>query len=615
MRQFEKSLASLFIAASVMASGAIAFSLTKPDAGDQTNRLLSTFASERAMTRFVEESMQNQKYSYGIGEQPMLMTPESPSSDSEASHSGTNVQVAGVDELDTVKTDGQYIYIANSTGVSIVRAYPPELLSNVTFIDKSYLGSFVNDTMSAYFTGIFVLPGKLITVAYVQDTSHWNTYLVKAAYSAWVPTEQWTIVSVFDIEDPAHPTLIYTAGVTGWSSTGRLIGDTVYLVSQTAICIRNNETLAPRVLDGPIAKDLPLDKIHYDPEMRDASSFTSILAVDTGSRTENCISIITGYSSILYMSTASIFLTVQRWTGAMVMLDSTWAAPEDNLGSTTIYKIAFTGLSMAPVASADVKGWVHDQFSLDEKDSYLRVATTTSWVNRSNAVFILDKNLRLIGSLDGIAKGESIFSARFVDDALYLVTFRSMDPLFVIDLSIPSLPRVVGALTMPGFSDYLHPLDRDHILGIGSLNGSAKISIYDVSDPVNPVETAQWTLEGYGSSHAIYDHKEVLYDAGMGLLVVPISGYNWSFDGSSRYVNGEFVFNVSASGEIELRGSVALEQSTNYYYGIRRALYIEDCLYTISSSTIRVSRLSDLTQIASLVYDDSSSYYWRAMVG
>ncbi len=612
MRQLEKSLASLVIVACVMASGAIVISLTKPGAGDRSSLFLSTFASEEALKGFVEDSMQNQRHSYGIGEQPML-TPKSPSSDSDLSHSGTNVQVAGVDELDMVKTDGQYIYVANSTGVSIVRAYPPELLSNVTFIDRSYLGPFVNDTMSVYFTGLFVLPGKLITVSCAQDLYYWRTYSPTEAYVAWAPTEQWSIVSVIDIADPAHPTLEYTAGVTGWPSSGRLVGDTVYLVTSDTIGIWENRTLAPRVLEGSIAKDLSLSKIRYDPEMKDAHSFTSILAVDTSSRTENCESIITGYSSTMYMSTASIFLTVQKWGGMRVMAGSASLAPEDDFGSTTIYKVAFDGLSMTPVASADVRGWVHDQFSLDEKDSYLRVATTTSWSNQSSAVYVLDENLHLVGSLVGIAQGESIYSARFVDDTLYLVTFRRTDPLFVIDLSIPSLPRVVGELTMPGFSNYLHPMDKDHILGIGSLDGNVKISVYDVSNPTAPVEAAQWVLEGYSSSYAIYDHKEVLYDGGLGLLVVPISGYSWSYNGSMDSVNGEFVFNVSVDNGIELRGIVTFGQNTNYY-GLRRALYIEDCLYTVSGSTIKASLLSDLTEVASLVYDDSSSYYWRAMV-
>ena len=274
---------------------------------------------------------------------------------------------------------------------------------------------------------------------------------------------------------------------------------------------------------------------------------------------------------------------------------------------------------MKAVARGDVDGWLLNQFAMDEKEPYLRLATTNELVHPaegtsiSNSVFVLDSDLNIVGSLTGIAPTEWIYSARFIDDTLYLVTFRQMDPLFVISLKDPTNPKIVGELEMPGFSSYLHPVDATHVLGIGSENNSIKVSLYDVSDPTAPIEQSKYVLDGftYSWSEALYDHKAVLFDLEKKLLVIPIYGYGeyWTEDDvwSWSYISGALVLEVSLEQGISYRGMIDHQVEDNYnyshYYGIvSRSLYIDDYLYTISDTSIKASMLSDLSEISFLIY-------------
>jgi uncharacterized secreted protein with C-terminal beta-propeller domain len=251
---------------------------------------------------------------------------------------------------------------------------------------------------------------------------------------------------------------------------------------------------------------------------------------------------------------------------------------------------------------------------MDEKDSYLRIATTTDWVDMKNNVYVLNATLVQVGAVEDIAPDERIYAARFVGDTLYLVTFRQIDPLFVIDLSDPSDPKILGELVMPGFSSYLHPVDEDHVLGIGSENSTVKVALYDVSDPANPVETSKVTLNGSSWTMASYEHKAVLFDKEMELLVIPVSTYWYSDDWTDYgYWNGAIVFRVSIEEGISIRGTIEHTTSAQGYSGeIQRSLYIEDYLYTIGYMQLKVSSLDDLSEVGSIVLGSYPDYYYAA---
>jgi len=607
MDPLKKACAGLVIAATMISSGLVALVWTQTNQTSDDTAVLGSFSSKYELSRFVKDAWRYQGSLYGDprGESDLsLISKDAPS------YSRTNVQVAGVDELDIVKTDGEYIYVTSNGGVSVVRAYPPDQLANITLINQSKLGMNSDKPLSVSFEGVFVVSGKLVVITSWWEYSQVYTLKADNAVSYRQFDGPWTSVSVFDMTDPSEPKLELSASISGWRLAARLIDQTVYVIAQSSVLIAENMTALPEVIIGGAREEIPVSEIRYDPEMKDACTFTNFLAVDVTEKTEKHMSVLSGYSSTVYVSMNAIYFTVQKWQGVLMSFDSREVAEDADTTRTTIYRITFDGLTMTASARGDVRGWLLNQFSMDENGQYLRVATTTGWINASSSVYILDSDLQTIGALKGIAPDERIYSSRFVGDTLYLVTFRQVDPLFVIDLSPPN-PKVVGELTMPGFSTYLHPVDQNHVLGIGSENGKAKISLFDVSDRSNPVEQSKWILTDYQRSSAVWDHKEVLVDLERNLLVIPILAQNWSNDYlSSRTINAAFVFNLSVEDGIQLRGVVEFGGNLSYYSGLRRSLYIGDYLYTISSSTIKVNLLTDLSDVASITYYEQSMPYY-----
>lgn len=226
-----------------------------------------------------------------------------------------------------------------------------------------------------------------------------------------------------------------------------------------------------------------------------------------------------------------------------------------------------------------------------------------------NHVYVLDGDLKIVGKLEDMAGGERIYSVRFLGDKAYMVTFRQTDPLFVIDLSIPTNPKVLGYLKIPGVSDYLHPYDETHVIGVGrdaSEQGritGMKLSLFDVSNVSSPIEVSKYIIGGQGtSSDALYDHKAFLFDKKKNLLVIPVSEYgaNWQ-----NYWQGAYVFNLDLANGFALKGKIThmnnINSSETYYYDytsqIRRSLFIENTLYTISNKMVKMNSLSDLSEI------------------
>ena len=173
--------------------------------------------------------------------------------------------------------------------------------------------------------------------------------------------------------------------------------------------------------------------------------------------------------------------------------------------NTLIHKIQISGLSASYLDSTIIPGSVINQYSMDEDaNGNFRIVTRNWETEETTNLYILDKNLRLVGKLEGIAPKENFQSSRFIGDKLYLVTFQQLDPLFVIDLADATNPKVLGELKIPGYSMYLHPYDATHLIGIGYdtqdsghggvMNGGLKIDLYDISDIKNPKQQYSLTL-------------------------------------------------------------------------------------------------------------------------
>jgi inhibitor of cysteine peptidase len=272
----------------------------------------------------------------------------------------------------------------------------------------------------------------------------------------------------------------------------------------------------------------------------------------------------------------------------------------------------------------------------------LRVAVTKNqWSsNQTNAVYVLDQNLEKLGYVGGLARDESIYAARFVGDRAYLVTFERVDPLFVIDLSVPSEPVVLGELEMPGFSDYLHPWSSDLILGFGMQTSDRgewvqtdglKIAMYDVSDPENPEEVSQIEIGGQGSSSEIlYNHRALLVDREHGWFAIPVYEYAKAGgvieygpdqlpDWNVTEFQGLYVFKVSSAGVISFQGKITHHLPTDFPGGydyvensylrdISRGAFIGDVLYATSLESIGAYKLATLEQIQKVDWPPLETY-------
>lgn len=310
--------------------------------------------------------------------------------------------------------------------------------------------------------------------------------------------------------------------------------------------------------------------------------------------------------------------------------------------NTIIHKLSVQNGAVTYKCRGEVPGSLLNQFSMDEHEGYFRVATTSeSFVfgqDTKNNIFVLDENMKTVGELKGLARSERIYSARFMGDRLYLVTFRRIDPLFVIDLKDPKSPRVLGELKIPGYSDYLHPYDEKHIIGIGKeveampeppvvrpmgpaprvdiipqpvRPQGVKIALFDVSNPAKPREIAKYVVDQESShSPALHDHRAFLFSRDRNLLAIPVTYWLPPEESGNAKVlppyyqrqwQGVYVFNISLDKGISLKGKIEHKNVSpeKMVHGgeVKRSLYIEDVLYTLSDSLLKINQLDSLREI------------------
>jgi inhibitor of cysteine peptidase len=530
----------------------------------------------------------------------------------ESDYSATNIQVAGVDEADIVKTDGEYIYLVSGNKTIIVKAYPPEQAQIVSEIELE--GTII---------GIFVNGDRL--VLFEQETPYYLYYddvpAVEESYAGYIsPTIS---VGVYDVSDRANPQLQRQVSSDGQYISSRMIGDYAYVVINEPVYEENDELNLPEIHVGGNKTEIPATDIYYSDVSDYYYMYTTIMALNTQNDGQEPAyeTILLGASSTLYVSPNNIYLTFPVW-GSDILGREVWDSPR-----TSIHRIHVEGDEIEYMASGEVPGMVLNQFSMDEYDGYFRVATTTYQETTSNHVYILDMGLNIVGSLEDLAPGETIYSARFMGDRGYLVTFKQVDPLFVIDLSDPYHPEELGYLKVTGYSDYLHPYDENHLIGIGKETTDAgefawyqgvKISLFDVTDVSNPQEISKLEIGDRGTdSPVLWDHKAFLFDKSRNLMVMPlliaevdVSDYpegvpSWAY--GEPVWQGAYVFDISLDGGISLQGRIThiesptdLEEGYYYYYSpfsVERSLYIDDVLYTISDAKIIMNSLENLEYI------------------
>ncbi len=301
---------------------------------------------------------------------------------------------------------------------------------------------------------------------------------------------------------------------------------------------------------------------------------------------------------------------------------------------TIVHKIAVDNGELEYKTFGEVTGHVLNQFSMDENNGYFRIATTKgrTWSQyldeeereSYNNMYILDENMKVVGELEDLARGERIYSVRFMQGRAYMVTFKQIDPLFVIDLMDPRNPKVLGELKIPGFSNYLHPYDENFLIGIGKdtkenewggvTTGGIKLSLFDVRDVANPKEVDVYIMGDQGSdSIALHDHKAFLFSKEKNLMAMPVTirektgERNWG----KLTFSGAVVFKVDESG-FEFKGKIdhsdgGAPAGSDYFWGYRyydnnvlRTLYIDDTLYTFSNKYLKANKLDNLDLVKKL---------------
>jgi inhibitor of cysteine peptidase len=536
---------------------------------------LSRFKSYEGLREF----LQNRKYSFQ-SRLPSLSSESYGSAELRAmwgldDYSKTNIQVEGVDEADIVKTDGEYIYVISGQKVVILKAYPAEeaaILSKIA----------VNGSLKQ----ILINEGRLV-VFYENCSSN----------------EIKTFIDIYGVLDRENPVVKREIAVDGRYFSSRMLGDYVYVVVRKAASLVEDEVDLPRIYFEAKYNIISATEIYYSDIPDSGYVFTTIVAVNVyeDEQEPSYETVLSGWTTNMYVSFENIYLAIGYWD------------------KTVLHRIHVENDEISYVADGQVPGTVLNQFSMDEHDGYFRAATT---LHRKNNVYVLNMDLEIVGRLEDIAPGETIHSARFMGNMCYLVTFQKIDPFFVIDLSDPYKPEILGELKITGYSDYLHLYDDNHVIGVGketipeaawfSWHQGVKISLFDVTNMFDPKEIAKYEIGDRGSdSPVLRDHKAFLFDREKNLLVIPVSVTKMNESGAPPYIHGKtayqgaYVFTISLALEekIVLRGRITHIENgevNNASFHIIRTLYIGEVLYTISNSKLKMNSLSDLTEINEL---------------
>jgi len=593
-------------------------------------------------------------------------------------YSQTNVQVAGVDEPDFVKNDARYIYVISGSTLAIVDAYPAasaSVISKTELEDTPREIFITGDRLVLLKTGSAEVSG---TGDQPVPASAEKMAMMPPRYP-YYRTAPVTYAVFYDISDRAHPKVLKDYTIDGDYVNARMIGSTVYLLSRESVYPYNDRIIVPAVREN--AKIVATPDVYYFDNPERQYDFTTVTSFDArNGATKDAKTYLVGSGNILYVSPDAMYVSYQKYHNvyrpmkglAEPVLDvvqgasgsvagiaraSSPALVEDfntmseadkqaaiaemksgeqesirkreiDQSTTMIHKIGINNGAITYLAKGEVPGYLKNQFAMDEYGGNLRVATTSDvWTNRGqyeyNNVFVLDGAMKTIGSLTHIAEQEKIYSTRFIGDRLYMVTFKRIDPFFVIDLSTPSSPKILGKLKIPGYSDYLHPYDKNHIIGVGKETATnewggvstkgLKLALFDVSDVEHPKQIDKVEIGDPGTdSAALLDHRAFLFDKNKNLLVIPARVVK-TIDMPEKYSGdqqriwyGAYVFGVTPERGFDLRGTVEHSTSGGYaWYGspyeVKRSLYIGDTLYTLSQKQILANSISRInTTIATI---------------
>lgn len=537
--------------------------------------------------------------------------------ESSTDYSTTNIQVEGVDEADIVKTDGDYIYYISSKKVIIVNAKDSSNLKIESELE--YENFYPNE--------LYIYENKLVVIGEKNNNNYEELVAVETIY----PTgKNSSIAKVYNVENKNKPQLEREIEVQGNYLTSRMINDNLYFITNQylySFLIKDKEIgeideneFKPAYRDTVISEEekyIEYSDIYYFPESED-TSYLSVVGFNVNDNKKANIDTYLGAGTEIYSSQNNLYITRVKYEYEDTKTHGYYNNYDVN---TYIYKFKLEDSRATYINAGSVPGKVLNQFSMDEKDGYFRIATTNSsnWNSETNTnnLYVLNENLEIVGKIEDLAKGEKIYSVRFMQNRAYMVTFVETDPLFVIDLSEPTNPIVLGELKIPGYSKYLHPYDENHIIGFGEKtktneNGGVvadgmKMALFDVTNPNKPQELYSVDIGDQGTySELLYNHKALLFSKEKNIIAFPINIKEEEDDTTKLKFQGAVVYGLDLENGFTLKGQIAHMQITDGYNNyehtkqVERIIYINDSLYTLSESLIKATDINTMEEIANI---------------
>lgn len=494
----------------------------------------------------------------------------------DTSFSDTNVRTEGVGEADIVKTDGNYLYTlkANSQEISIVdiRSDQMKAVSDISLNENFQASEF------------YLSDQKLFVLGNMQNTQVDSDS--KTLYRG-----SCTRIQTYDLADINNPKSIGTVDQSGYYRTSRFKDGYLYVFSDyyiyDTITKKDYPSYVPLVGDNLLKQsDIYLPTNHAADQYLVVSSI-SASSPDKAADQKAVMS----ENGEIYVSENNLY--IYEYTNSSILADNLAAKNQ-----TILRKLSYNKGKLSGSAQGKVKGYLNDSFSIDEYDNTLRLVTTVTHnagnSSQSNAVYVLDADLKTIGKIEDLAKDEQVYSARFLGDTGYFVTYEQTDPLFSVDFSDPENPKILGKLKIPGFSEYLHFYSDNLLLGIGmdtdenGVTNGVKVSMFDISDPSDVKEVSKYTLDQYYYSDVFSDYRAALVDPEKNLIGFPLSG------SANQYVI--LSYDKNQGFQVQMQEEV----NGNSYLGTR-GVYANDKFYVINGNAIEAYRMGDYVKIDDLL--------------
>lgn len=565
-------------------------------------------------------------------------------------YSKTNTQVENVDEADIIKTDGKYVYSLTADKIVITNVEnlaKPEVVGKVTIEDSTYIP---------------------------EDLVLYNDYLIaigtKTTSSYASRNNSTTGVFIYDMKDKKNLYTVKEFEIAGQYNTCRVANGKFSIIINSVISSKysklKEEDLNLSYMENSSRKNIDLANVQYIANGERVKNTTDIMVTDL----DNIEKDVNVYKYLFdmenaYVSENAIYLTdyayesksstITPWSifGPKGIFSLRDAYEEDYYSSsysykTRIYKLSMKDDKLELVGKTTTEGQLLDQYSMDEKDGNLRVALNSSKKgdNQGTRIEVYDQNLKLIGKSVAVEPDEKMYASRFIGDKAYLVTYKNMDPLFVVDLKDPTSPKFLGKLNITGYSTYLHPYDENHLIGIGmetettpTKNSAGrvissrtritgmKIALFDISNFSNPKVVSTVKIGDSGtSSAALSNPKAMLFDLEHKLIAIPVTNVPMDLTGgenddisslTKQYISsyqttyrqkdlseGYAVFSIDAEEGIKQRAIITHNFKINYssYKNAlcMRGVRIGDYLITVSAKGMQINDIATLSSISEL---------------